>query len=564
MGTPDNAIYVLQGVVPSDIAAAPVAVKVVDIYNDNGQLFTPPQVSEMGGGPGNGLLLGYFSIGEAENYRSYFSSLPKSVLGPVDPSWPGDYQVAYWSGAWKTAATNYIDQMISSGYDGAYFDVVDECETAWAKANAPGGDPKGAMVSLIQSLANYAHSKDPNFKIWVNMSGAEDLANNSIFVHSIDGAFEEELFYKNNGNPQSAANVNYNLNLLEKLVAAGKDVVAIEYVSGASRIANVQAKAAAAGIGSYVANPNLALNGVDTAGFATLTPPAPTPVPTPTPTPAPSLTPAPTPTPTPASASTPGGNSGNTTPTAIVGVSTAPSNADIGMGGQVTITLKLSEAVNVAGVPKLLLNDGGSAAYVSGSGSDTLSFKYTVATGQNTTRLAITGVALPAGALIADAAGNSANLAKAVGDLNGHLIVDTLGTRPELADVDWQTVKAGSNDVVVLDRGNAKLVFHGNSGVAFLGSGGNAANAKVVDHAQGLAVFVLSGGHDTIKGLGTDHAAVVDLLGGIGGYSNVTQVLNALTPDNHGGTLLSLGGGQSIHFKDVAPAGLHAANFKVG
>ena len=51
----------------------------------------------MGGGAGNGLLLGYFSIGEAENYRDYFKTLPSSVIGPVDPSWPGDYQVAYWS-----------------------------------------------------------------------------------------------------------------------------------------------------------------------------------------------------------------------------------------------------------------------------------------------------------------------------------------------------------------------------------------------------------------------------------------------------------------------------------
>ena len=33
MTTPENGIYVLQGVVPAQIAAAPVAVKVVDLYN---------------------------------------------------------------------------------------------------------------------------------------------------------------------------------------------------------------------------------------------------------------------------------------------------------------------------------------------------------------------------------------------------------------------------------------------------------------------------------------------------------------------------------------------------
>ena len=57
MTTPENGIYVLQGVVPAQIAAAPVAVKVVDLYDDNGQLFTAAQVAQMEAG--NGLLLGY-------------------------------------------------------------------------------------------------------------------------------------------------------------------------------------------------------------------------------------------------------------------------------------------------------------------------------------------------------------------------------------------------------------------------------------------------------------------------------------------------------------------------
>ena len=92
------------------------------------------------------------------------------------------------------------------------------------------------------------------------------LANTSL-VAAIDGAFEEQLFYINNVSAQTAADVTYNLGFLNNLVVAGKPVVTIEYVSGAAKVANVHAKAAAAGIGSYIANPNLALNGVDTEGF---------------------------------------------------------------------------------------------------------------------------------------------------------------------------------------------------------------------------------------------------------------------------------------------------------
>jgi uncharacterized protein (TIGR01370 family) len=519
-----NGIYVLQGVVPAQIAAAPVGVKVIDLYDDNGILFTTVQVAQMEAG--GGLLLGYFSIGEAENYRSYFSSLPSSILGPVDPSWPGNYQVAYWTDTWKTVATNYIDQMITQGYGGAYFDVVDECERSWAKANAPGGDAKGAMISLIQYLADYAHAKNPNFKIWVNTSGAEDLLASSTFVSTIDGAYEEELFYKNNGSPQSSANVNYNLNLLDNLVAAGKPVVAIEYISGAAKVADVEAKAAAAGIGYYVANPNLDLVGVDTEGFTAYTPPA---------------------------------------PIVVTAISDVPVWDDLGKGAVVTISVTMSEAVTVTGTPKLSLNDGGNATYSSGSGTNILTFSYKVAAGQNTTKLGITGVKLPSGASVIGAAGNSADFSGVASGLNGRLVVDTSRIRTTIANGTGQTVNAGTgNDVVILRGGNAALVFNGTNNVAFLGGSANPVNATINDKSKGLTVYVLNGGIDKISGFATDTTAVIDLLGGLGGYTSVSQVLSAVVSDNAGGALLPLGNGQSIDFSNVAPASLHAANFVIG
>ena len=75
-----------------------------------------------------------------------------------------------------------------------------------------------------------------------------------------------------------------------------------------------------------------------------------------------------------------------------------------------TLTLNLSEAVTVAGgTPTLTLNDGGTATYSGGSGTNALTFSYTVAAGQNTSDLAVTAVNLNA-ATITDGAGNAANL----------------------------------------------------------------------------------------------------------------------------------------------------------
>ena len=98
---------------------------------------------------------------------------------------------------------------------------------------------------------------------------------------------------------------------------------------------------------------------------------------------------------------------------------------DIPAGTVVTLTLNLSEAVTVTGgVPKLTLNNGGTATYAGGSGSNALTFTYTVAAGQNTADLAVT--AFNAGtATITNGAGTAANLSGAVTNPAGTLQIDT-------------------------------------------------------------------------------------------------------------------------------------------
>ena len=100
-------------------------------------------------------------------------------------------------------------------------------------------------------------------------------------------------------------------------------------------------------------------------------------------------------------------------------------SGDLGAGSVVTLTLNLSEAVTVAGgTPTLTLNDGGTATYTGGSGTNALTFKYTVAAGQNTADLAVTAVNLGT-ATVKDGAGNAANLTGAVTNPAGTLQIDT-------------------------------------------------------------------------------------------------------------------------------------------
>ena len=107
------------------------------------------------------------------------------------------------------------------------------------------------------------------------------------------------------------------------------------------------------------------------------------------------------------------------------GSSITGGSGNLTTGKTVTLTLKLSEAVIVeGGKPTLTLNDGGTATYVSGSGSNALTFSYTVATGQETSDLAVTALKLNS-AIVTDAAGNVANLAGAVTNPAGTLQIGT-------------------------------------------------------------------------------------------------------------------------------------------
>ena len=97
----------------------------------------------------------------------------------------------------------------------------------------------------------------------------------------------------------------------------------------------------------------------------------------------------------------------------ISAIAELPASGDLNAGNTVTFTLTMSEVVNVnttGGTPTLALNDnGGTATYVGGSGTNTLTFNYTVGAGQSATALAATAVNLN-GATIADGAGHAANL----------------------------------------------------------------------------------------------------------------------------------------------------------
>ena len=108
--------------------------------------------------------------------------------------------------------------------------------------------------------------------------------------------------------------------------------------------------------------------------------------------------------------------------------SVAATAGDYDAGKALTLTLNMSEAVNVTGTPTLTLNDGGTASYTGGTGTNALTFSYTVGAGQNTAGLAVTGIT----GTIADLAGNALSTANLPETFAG-VSIDT--TTPSVSSV---------------------------------------------------------------------------------------------------------------------------------
>jgi hypothetical protein len=141
----------------------------------------------------------------------------------------------------------------------------------------------------------------------------------------------------------------------------------------------------------------------------------------------------------------------------IDNVDSTTANGSYGPTSNIDISAVFNEPVNVTGTPQFLLNSGGAANYSSGSGTNTLTFAYTVAAGQNSAHLdytATTALILNGGTIEDTSTNpNPATLTLptpgAAGSLsaNSNIAVDTVS--PTVVNVTSQTANGtyGSGDI---------------------------------------------------------------------------------------------------------------------
>jgi subtilisin-like proprotein convertase family protein len=238
----------------------------------------------------------------------------------------------------------------------------------------------------------------------------------------------------------------------------------------------------------------------------------------------------------------------------VTGVSSTNANGTYGVGASIAITVAFSEVVNVTGTPQLGLNSAGTANYTSGSGTNTLTFTYTVASGQSANPLdeASTTALTLNGGTIKDAATNAATLTLPAPGTTGSLgvnksiVIDT--TAPSVSGVSSTTANGtyGVGSVIAITVTFGKPVVVTGTPQLALNSGGTASyssgsgtatltftytvaagqNAKPLDEASATAL-TLNGG--TIKDSGGNPATLTVPAPGTTGALGVNKSINVDT-----------------------------------
>ncbi len=228
---------------------------------------------------GRRVVLAYMSIGEAEDYRYYWDEswiddagnpiegVAPSFLGPTNPAWFGNYNVRYWDRAWQRilfgitegGSKSYLDRIIDAGFDGVYMDIIDAFEY-WGPKEIGGNDERRQaprdMVDLVRRLARHARKtrRVGDFLV-VPQNGANiidpaaypDAADpdkaaskqRRRYFKQIDAIGAEDTFFFGDRDENNKLDPQWDIIAwLDQFAAAGKTVLAIDYLTQETKIAD--------------------------------------------------------------------------------------------------------------------------------------------------------------------------------------------------------------------------------------------------------------------------------------------------------------------------------------
>ena len=227
----------------------------------------------------------------------------------------------------------------------------------------------------------------------------------------------------------------------------------------------------------------------------------------------------------------------DTTAPTVTAATTSPATGTEGAGKTIPVTLAMSEAVTVSGgTPTLTLNDGGTATYdAAHSTATSLVFDYTVAAGQNTASLAVTGVSLN-GATVADAAGNAAALAGADVTFSGLKIDTTAPTVTAASSAPTSGTEGAGVTIPITLAMSEAVTVSGGTPTLTLNDGGTATYDAAHSTATSLVFdYTVAAGQNTaslaVTGVSLNGATVADAAGNAAAFAGADVTFSGLKID---------------------------------
>ncbi len=214
------------------------------------------------------LLIAYIDIGEAEDWRWYWTwSKEWDCIPPIPADWPdyilicdpdgwsGNYPIAYWDPRWKDIViyglnqdssphgdyNSIIDEVIKAGFDGIYLDWVEafENQEVMAEAQRQGKDPAVEMINFIQEMRDYAEKRNPDFII-IQQNAASLIDGHPELSSVIDAIAQEAIWYDGDADVDwddpngydfinDPSLVNYYIDYLDEYLDASVPIFNVEY-----------------------------------------------------------------------------------------------------------------------------------------------------------------------------------------------------------------------------------------------------------------------------------------------------------------------------------------------
>lgn len=236
------------------IAAGPYQLAVIDLARDaHADYFTPAEIAKLH--RRGKRVLAYFEIGSMERFRPEYSGVRSAnlLLNRWD-EWPEEWFARYWDERWwQRVVRPRVDQALRAGFDGVYLDTPLAYEQIDLKL-VPGRTRTRLareMAALIIRISRYAKSRRPGF--WIFPQNSPELRHQPGYLAAIDGIGMEELFYEDTNQPCREDYCAENLADTRAIRAAGKQVLAVDYVTTPRLVADTCARYRKEGFAGYPA-----------------------------------------------------------------------------------------------------------------------------------------------------------------------------------------------------------------------------------------------------------------------------------------------------------------------